>query len=275
MPEKKFRRKIKAYYTENVAKEWRRLKSAALPKLEFDTTMHLLKRYLPKRGLILDAGGGPGRYAFTLAKSGYEITLFDFTKANLDFAVRKAKREHLQNKLKLTAEGSLNDLSIFKSNSFDAVICLGGPLSHVMSRAKREKAAEELIRVAKHGAPILVSVMNSMSSMIGFVRRFQNELEASYFNDYLETGDYPGGYGFTAFHGFKPEELEHLFEDKDVNIMGIFALEGFASYSDAELGKLRRNPRRFNIWMKAHYKTINHPSSIGISQHMMIVCRKR
>ncbi|MEM3695337.1 MAG: class I SAM-dependent methyltransferase [Candidatus Bathyarchaeia archaeon] len=39
-------------------------------QIEFNVTMHLLKKYLPKEGLVLDAGGGPGRYTIELAKQG-------------------------------------------------------------------------------------------------------------------------------------------------------------------------------------------------------------
>jgi len=46
---------VKKYYTEYGIKEWRRLAKDPYHRLEFDTTMHFLKKYLPKKGLILDA----------------------------------------------------------------------------------------------------------------------------------------------------------------------------------------------------------------------------
>jgi 2-polyprenyl-3-methyl-5-hydroxy-6-metoxy-1,4-benzoquinol methylase len=39
--------------------------------------MHFLEKHLPKKGLILDAGGGPGRYTIELARSGYDVVLLD------------------------------------------------------------------------------------------------------------------------------------------------------------------------------------------------------
>ncbi len=266
--------KIKSYYTESVKEEWRRLAKGPISRLEFETTIRFLNEYLPKSGSILDAGSGPGRYAFTLAKKCYKLTLFDFTPANLDFARRKIKRDNMQDRIIGTVEGTLDDLSAFESNSFDAVICLGGPLSHVMSEKKRRKAAKELIRVAKHGAPIFVSVMNKMSAMMGFVRLFQKELAAQYFEGYLKNGDYPGGYGFTAYHGFQPEELRGLFAKAGTKIVLTAALEGFGSYSEKDLKKLYRNKKRWKIWVRAHNSTVTHPSSVGISQHILLICRK-
>jgi len=69
---------IKEYYVENSVSEWKRLVRDPFHRLEFDTTMLFLKKYLPKKGLVLDAGGGPGRYTIELAKLGYDVVLFDF-----------------------------------------------------------------------------------------------------------------------------------------------------------------------------------------------------
>ena len=64
----------------------------AYHRQEFETTLHFLKKHFPKKGLILDAGGGPGRYTVTLASKGYDMTLLDMTPANLEFAKRQIKR---------------------------------------------------------------------------------------------------------------------------------------------------------------------------------------
>jgi hypothetical protein len=49
---------VKNYYTGQVLKEWRRLIRDAYHRLEFDTTLHFIKKHFPKEGLVLDAGGG-------------------------------------------------------------------------------------------------------------------------------------------------------------------------------------------------------------------------
>jgi len=91
---------VKKYYAEYGIKEWKRLFKDPYHQLEFGTTIHFLKKYLPKKGLILDAGGGPGRYATELAKIGYDVTLLDLTPELLQIAKRKIKKEKVQNKVK-------------------------------------------------------------------------------------------------------------------------------------------------------------------------------
>ncbi len=123
---------VRDYYSGCVHKEWRRLIRDAYHRLEFETTLHFLEKYLPAKGRVLDAGGGPGRYTIELAKRGYEMVLLDMTPANLEFARRRIKRAKLNDKVANIVEGSIVDLSQFPDQAFEAVICLGGPLSHVL-----------------------------------------------------------------------------------------------------------------------------------------------
>ncbi|MFQ5884861.1 MAG: class I SAM-dependent methyltransferase, partial [Thermoplasmata archaeon] len=63
----------KEYYDRIGEKEWIRLVKDPYHQLEFEITMHFLREHLPKSGKILDAGGGPGRYAIELARMGYQV----------------------------------------------------------------------------------------------------------------------------------------------------------------------------------------------------------
>ena len=83
---------MQRYYVENVRPEWKRLTADAYHRLEFETTLHFLRQYLPKQGLVLDAGGGPGRYTLELACKGYDIVLLDLVSANLAFARKRMVR---------------------------------------------------------------------------------------------------------------------------------------------------------------------------------------
>ena len=183
---------IKEYYTGYVRKEWKRLVKSPYNRLEFDTTCHFLARYLPSDGLLLDAGGGPGRYTIRLAKQGYDMVLLDMTPANLKFACRRIKKAGLQAKIRELTEGSIVDLSRFADQTFDGVLCTGGPLSHVLDPVDRQMAISELVRVAKPGAPIFVSVMSRLSVLVIELTLAQFEIELSHFKPLRDTGDYFG-----------------------------------------------------------------------------------
>jgi SAM-dependent methyltransferase len=68
----KIRKLVKDWFTKTAEYEWKRLKQDAYHQIEFLVTMHFLEKYLPSEGLVLDAGGGPGRYTIELAKRGYK-----------------------------------------------------------------------------------------------------------------------------------------------------------------------------------------------------------
>jgi ubiquinone/menaquinone biosynthesis C-methylase UbiE len=266
--------RVKKYYTETVRKEWNRLVRSPYFKLEYDTTMHFLRKYLPKKGRILDAGGGPGRYTIELARRGYRMTLLDLTPANLDFARRKIRREKVQDQVEAIVEGSIADLSRFEDESFDAVICTGGPLSHILDIGQRNRAAKELIRVVKRRAPVFVSVMSRLSVEVIELMLFPHEIEAPFFKAARDGGDYPGMSGFTACHFFLPEELERAFSNKGVKILEMAGLEGISSRQSGAVNALARHPKCWRIWKETHLLTCTHPAVVGMSEHMLIVCRK-
>lgn len=146
---------VKQWFTKTARSEWRRLQRNAYHQIEFMITMHFLEKYLPKPGLLLDAGGGPGRYTIELARQHYDVVLLDLVPEMLKLATRRIKRAEVEEKVKQIAQGSVEDLSMFTDQKFDAVLCLGGPLGHLLRTEQREKAASELVRVAKRGRQFL------------------------------------------------------------------------------------------------------------------------
>jgi SAM-dependent methyltransferase len=265
---------VREYYTGCVRAEWRRLVKDAYHRLEFETTLHFLKKYLPPNGLILDAGGGPGRYTLELAKRGYDVDLLDLTPANLDFARRRIKKAGLKDRVKDIVEGSIVDLSRYQDDTFDAVVCTGGPLSHVLSARDREKAVGELVRVARPGAPIFVSVIGRLGLLVLILMESQLEIDLPHFKPMRDTGDYFGVRGFTSCHFFLPEELPEAFRQQDVEILELAGLEGISTHHSRSLNQIARDEKRWKIWLETHLQTCTHPSVVGMSEHMLIVCRR-
>ena len=265
---------VKDFYASQVRKEWRRLIKDAYHRLELETTLFFLEKYLPQQGLVLDAGGGPGRYTLELARRGYQVTLLDMTPANLAFARRQIRRAGMQERVTGIVEGSIVNLPQFADGTFDAVVCLGGPLSHVLGARHRERAAGELVRVLKPGGKLFVSVMGRLSTLVVELTRFQHEIEMPHFKQICDTGDYEGEYGFTACHFFLPEELRALFERQDVLVLDMAGLEGLSSNHRRKVNHLAKNEVRWQAWRETHIQTCTHPAVVGTSEHMLIICQK-
>ncbi len=270
-------KKAKDFYRKDVLKEWRRLTKDPFHRLEFETTLHFLYRYLPRIGLILDAGGGPGRYTIELAKRGNEIILFDLTPELLSFAEQRIIRAGVKDRVKLVVEGSITDLSQFNDDCFDGVICLGGALGHVYEKDNRKKAVSELFRVVKRGAPICISVIGRLAVIAKILRCWPEEVEMTGpFKEIWGKGDDDMWSGSSFHHFFLPEELEELFADKEIEILERVGLEGLSSLFPKEINKMaRHSPKRWRNWLECHYALCVHPAVFATSLHIMIIGRKR
>jgi len=102
---------------------------------------------------------------------------------------------------------------------------LGGALGHFIDTKKREKAIDELIRVAKNNAPIFVSVIGRFVVLICALIYWPKELEINgLYQKIYKTGDYLGnrgiyirGLSFAPCHFYTREELENAFKKRFVD----------------------------------------------------------
>lgn len=271
-------------YAGYAKREWKRLVKDGYHRLEFETTLFFLKRHLPRKGLILDAGGGPGRYTIELAAKGYDMVLFDLTPENLNIARIQISRAGVKRNVRSIEEGSILDLSRFPSNSFDAVLCLGGPLSHVGSAAKRGKAVSELIRVAKPNAPIFLSAMGKLavlqlvSEEAQLEMKMKNHYERLLYkgDDYLWGSGGEGVHGQTGYcHYFTLNELRSLFESRNCRYIESVGLEGLSSPLEDQVNEMFiKDKKAWKSWLKTHYATCTNPSVADTSSHMLVIYRK-
>jgi ubiquinone/menaquinone biosynthesis C-methylase UbiE len=245
--------------------------------------MHFFKEYSPGKGLVLDAGGGPGRYTLELARLGYDVVLLDLTPELLEIARNRIKKAGVVDRVKQVVQGSIDDLSMFKDNTFDAVMCLGA-LSHVLEQENRERAVDELIRVAKSNATIFVSVIGRLAILECGLVHWPEDVEIDgLYRKLYETGDYRGGPGmhargrtFAPCHLYLSEELEGCFKKRDVKVLKMVGLQGLATRHEKETNRLfKKYPRGWKNWWELHLRTCTHPSMVDNSQHFMIICRKQ
>ncbi|MGM0718492.1 MAG: class I SAM-dependent methyltransferase, partial [Halobacteriota archaeon] len=151
------------FYDEFASSEWERLQSNPVGRFELENTISALESHLPDGGTMLDAGGGPGRYSVWLAEHGFDVEHLDVSREQVRLA-RKHAADHGVGDRVSCRKGDIRDLQ-FDDERFDAVCCLGGPLSHVLDVDARETAVNELARVAALGAPVFVSVIGLLNAI--------------------------------------------------------------------------------------------------------------
>ncbi len=263
-------------YSSDVTREWGRLTRDPFHKLEFETTLRFLKKHLPKKGLILDAGGGPGRYTIELAKLGYDVVLLDLVPENLEHAQKQIAKTKVAKRIKGTHPGTITDLSRFPAKSFDAVICLGGPLSHVHPAKMRVKAVSELLRVAKRGAPVFVSVMGFYGVMLATPEGWPQEVgHKKHYLKFVQTGDDYRFAGPHFCHFFKLDELAALFPKGKVHLLEKVGLEGLNTSNRITNDFAAKHTKAWKNWVEIHNKICTDPAVVESSGHMMIIARKK
>lgn len=267
-----------AYYDEYGAREWDRLDREFYSRTEYEETRYFLDRELPDDGHLLDVGGGAGRYSVDLAKQGYDVTLVDASSRQVELAAEKAADHGVADSMTVQT-GDVRDLG-FAAETFDATLCLGGPLSHVLDVEERRRAATELRRVTTPGGPVFVSVMGRLAALQTIARmagRVEGSDEAKLLPHLARTGDYDADL-LEAFdlepssppmHLFRAGELRRVLQRGGLTVHTLTGLESVVSQRRDEFDALEDHHRA------AFRETIaalrGDPGVADLSGHMLAV----
>jgi 2-polyprenyl-3-methyl-5-hydroxy-6-metoxy-1,4-benzoquinol methylase len=272
--------RVRAAYDNDPEGEWRRFQARAQMRLEYLITTYVLERHLPpldRAPHILDAGGGPGRYTIALAERGYRVTLFDLSPCLLDLARVKIAQagEAVQQRVVAVEEGSITDLLCFRDAQFDAVLCLGGPLSHVVDPTARRQALSELQRVARPDASLFVSVLNRLAVYRGAVQ-WPGGCHDRAFPHLSKAGITTIGAGKAPAYLFLPEEFVGELESAGLRIECLYGCQGLGAHLQEEnLTALMGDPERWPAWRDVLLATCDHPNIVGVSSMLLAVARRQ
>lgn len=241
-----------AHYDSYGEAEIDRLTETLYGQLEFEETVAVLEAALPSEGHILDVGCGPGRYTAWLLERGYSVTAIDPSDRQLELAKDRLAQSLQSGEVTLLA-GDVSKLAI-QTDTADAALCLGGPLSHVLDESAREAAAAELARVTADGGPVVVSVKGRLAALQTVIRVAgrQGVDETPLLPSIAEDGDYDEALlaetdlepTAPPMHLFRAEELEALLEEAGMNVRGLTGLESVASQRRTDFDALDGDARR-------------------------------
>ena len=119
-------------------------------------TWKYIEPYVPidPDALVLDAGGGTGRWAIQMARKGCKVVLVDISERMLKIAAEKVTKEELQNIITIK-EGDITKTG-YADETFDMILC-----EHALFLFKEpDIVIKELKRILKRKARLIVSVHN-------------------------------------------------------------------------------------------------------------------
>lgn len=267
--------KIKAYYS--VFDEQHRLEKAE-GRLEFEICQRIILQHIRKSDIILDLGGGAGKYSIELAMQGYNVTLADLSERLLE----QAKTYVDENKLPpLKSYDAVNaiDLSCYDNESFDVVI-LFGPLYHLLDSKERNKCISEVWRVLKFNGIIFASFIPYLSGAVGAISRalyFSEQVNEENLSEVFESGRFNNNVNVGFQEGYYPEskEIEQLFRKHNFSQILLRSIRGLGYNKEEKLYELsNKNISLFNKMIELLNKTSTNPAIIETCGHALYIGRK-
>jgi S-adenosylmethionine-dependent methyltransferase len=266
--------KIAEIYDKNPEAEWERLERDAYHRLEFIVFMHHLKNHLPETGLVLDAGGGPGRYSIAMAGLGYNVVLLDLSSGNIDTTKQKIAKEpgNIGQRIKELIVGDVSYLQQFGDETFDAVLCFD-PLSCLSDPADREKALFELVRVTKTGSPVAIAVRGYLAVLCTVARIANHELVTGFLDILRQTGNC--NVRGAPHHFFRAAEIRALAENCGLKTLVQAAGEGLSSAIPEATNAIANDEKKWKRWVEVVIETSTDPAVVDTSGHMLYIGQKR
>src|SRR5437867_4439045 len=136
---------ISAYYDQG--REQGRLVGTGVGRLEFERTKDILRRHLPRAGVVLDVGGGAGIHASWLAQAGYAVELSEPHELHVEQARETAAAQPDHSFLVELGDAR----QIARPDSYADIVLMLGPLYHLPDAQDRKQALGEARRVLKSG----------------------------------------------------------------------------------------------------------------------------
>ena len=173
----------------------------------------------------------------------------------------------------------------YDEDAFDAVCCLGGPLSHVVESLERARAARELKRVAAPGAPVFVSVMGLLAVLQQLVQvAHEFEQGARQLPGLRDSGTYDASLlaeagvsdpDFVECHFFRAAELRRLLTEAGLSVDTIAGLEGVAANAGGPLRAASETAMRHVDAVVTDPEFREDPTVADCSEHILAVAVAR
>ncbi|MBC6998545.1 class I SAM-dependent methyltransferase [Cytophaga sp. FL35] len=258
----------------NQASEETRLENG-MGIFEFERVKELIKKHLHKPNMvILDVGGGTGKYSEWLSDLGHKVYLVEPVMKHIKLAQKRAKKSKNGFSVKVGASQQLD-----YPNKFADIILLHGPLYHLQNPKDRAQTISESMRVLKSGGTVLGFAINyTASTLVGLLHGYIHD--KNFFNmckeeltssNHFPPKQFPGLMGEAYYH--RPEELKREFQQAGFTHNLLTAVEGM-TWLDKDYFSSMLHPKNKKTLSELLSITENDENLLAFSPHMMIASKK-
>ena len=255
--------------------EWARHDVAPFARVAFHIHRHYLERFVSPADRVLEIGAGAGRFTIELARLGAEVTVADISPGQLELNAAHVREAGLEGRVGDRLVADLVDLAKFDDGAFDAVVCYGGPLSWVLD--KRDRAMDELLRVAKPEGPVLLSVMSRHGSLRAFLTAAAQEIEEfglEEMQEIVETGFLPPPHSTLGpMHLYTWRELEMLLRSHSCEIVAVSAANFLSIGNDETCERWLADAALWERFLSWEVEACAQPGALDGGTHIIAVVR--
>jgi len=279
MDKKEFKKIFEPY-----AKNVDNANSLCFWKLSDDIITKIICKNIPKniskKSIILDAGGGTGRWICNLSKIfPSNFILYDLSDDMLKRANVNISKAKIGNRVKIV-KGDLTDMSSIETNSIDYIISIYSPVSFIY---KKEMAAKEMHRVLKKGGKIMImghGYFNALYSKINNYIASPKEIEKVEKTFFVKWGE-----AVPKLNTFSKESIEKLLTDAGFNVSATYGIPIFVQpgpedfYSEnnkiSRISSALKNANFYKTVLNLEMKYNSKPSVVNRGMNMLSVGFKK
>lgn len=258
-------------------REWVRHEESPDARVAFHLHRRLLERWIASGDRVLEVGAGAGRFTVELAHLGATIVVGDVSTGQLRLNEHHLAEAGLEDHVEAREVVDVSAMSAFPDESFDAVVCFGGPMSYVMERAGA--SLDEMMRVTGSGGLILLSVMSRYGSARAFLGALEGDwasLGRSAVASFFDTGDLPPEMSSTApNHLFTASELRSLLLSRSCEVETMSAANFLTAGNDGPSAWWLADDERWALMLAWEERVCAQPAALDGGTHIIAVVRKR
>lgn len=268
-----------AHYDAVADKEWTRLTRSRRGELNFLVHMDVLQRHLTTDMDVLEIGAGAGIYTKELVHMARRLVVSDLSEVQLAL-----NRDHMRELgvLDRVAEYrilDLADLSGLEAESFDAVVCVGGPLSYLLDQ--ESVGVQQVLRVVKPGGTVVLGVMSLINTLVLFMGMLPAEKEANGIDNVrwmLETGLQDREHSLATehyCHMMTSADLDALLAREPVDLVERRAPGVLGMAGEDALNAIRADDELWNLVVERELAWSKLPGTLDLGDNIVYVIRKR
>lgn len=259
--------------------EWTRLTSSERGELNYLVHMDVLRHHIKSDMRVLEIGAGTGIYTKELVHMTRELVVADLSEVQLELNqchMSELGVRHLVDEY-LTLD--LVDLNALSEASFDAVICIGGPLSYLLDRAK--DGVTQVLRVVKPGGYVVVGVMSLINTVARFMGALPAERDAIGIDNLrwlLETGiqdreHHPASEHYC--HMMTSADLDSLLDGEQIDVIEKRATGLLSLAIEDALVDVRKDDELWELLVERELAWSKLPGALDLGTNIVYVARKR